>query len=97
MARRASISSAMDKMFHGKINDAIADNKLDYSKLSTAVMLFHSIVPKSCQADLKSSRFCCLQKKEMYQLFEKGVKDYENEINIVKTMRQARYNNAVIE
>ena len=48
MIRRASISSAMDKMFHGKINDAIADNKLDYSKLSTAVMLFHSIVPKRC-------------------------------------------------
>ena len=50
----------MDKMFHGKLNDAMADNKLDYTKLNTFVMLFHSIVPKRCSADLKSKRFCCL-------------------------------------
>ena len=32
----------------------------------------------------------------MYQLFEKGLKDYEVEINIVKIMRQVRFNKAVI-
>ena len=33
----------------------------------------------------------------MYQLFEKGLKNYEAEINIVKIMRQVRFNKAVIQ
>ena len=44
----------MDKMFHGKINDAMADRKLDYTKLNRCKMLFHSMWPKKYKDKLKS-------------------------------------------
>ena len=64
----------MDKMFHGKLNDALADTKMDYTKLSTFVMLFHSIVPKSCSDILTSKKLFCLRKGNLYKLFERGLR-----------------------
>ena len=45
--KQASLSSKLDKAIHGKLNDAMADNKLDYTKLSTFKMLFYSFFPKT--------------------------------------------------
>ena len=75
---------------------SLDEKKLDYTQLSTFKMLIHSLIPRKCQKNLRSKKCLCLRKTDVYQLFDKGLKQYENEINIVKLMRTIRYNNAVI-
>ena len=60
-------------------------------------MLLHKLVPEKFQRSLRSKKCYFIQKTDTYELFDRGLRQYEEEINIVRLMRTLRYNCAVID
>ena len=64
------------------INDTI-----DHTKLSSFKMLLFDCIPRKCRNKLNNSSIRCIRREHKYKVFEQGLKLYEQEINIVKSIR----------
>ena len=61
------------------------------NKISSMKMLFFAAIPNLWRERLNNNRFKCLRRGKNYRLFEKGIKKYEEEIDIVTVIRDMRW------
>ena len=59
--------------------------------MNSLKMLFFAAIPNTWRDKLNESRFKCLRRGENYRLFERGITKYEEEIDIVKLIRDLRW------
>ena len=64
---------------------------LNSTKISSLKMLFFAAIPNSWREKLNESSCKCLRRGKNYRLFEKGIKSFEDEIDIVKLIRELRW------
>ena len=64
---------------------------LNPSKISSIKMLFFDLIPKSWRKSLEDSGYKLLRRGENYRLFEKGIMEYQEEIDIVTMIRDLRW------
>ena len=87
------IKRALSAFFVGKLNT----ESLNPRKVNSFKMLLFDLLPRSCRSSFTRTRFRLLQRTDHYRHFEAGQKDFKNEINIVKVLRDLRYYKAAVE
>ena len=60
-------------------------------------MLLFDCLPKRWRQSLNASKFRCLRRGTEYRLFEEGLRKYEDEINIVRLIRDQRWMLAAVK
>ena len=76
-----SISMDIAKNWRGEAE--VKDQYLEPSKVSSVKMLFHSLCPSKCILR-------CLKKNKSEDLYDKAMKYYEQEIDIIEMIRNFR-------
>ena len=74
-------------MLKSVMNGILKDVPLDHTQVSTLKMLLFDSVPKSCRNSFDNSRLSCLKRGTEYKLFEEAILKFEEEIDIVKLIR----------
>ena len=87
-----SISQSVVKTLKTEVN-----NTIDHTKISSLKMLFFALVPKTFKLSLNTSRLSCLRRGLKYQKLEVGMKNFEENIDVVKLLRQIRWNSVAIK
>ena len=64
---------------------------LQPTKISSFKMLLFAALPNTWRYRLNDNRFKCLRRGKNYREFEKGILKYEEEIDIVKLIRDLRW------
>lgn len=64
---------------------------LNPKKVSSLKMLFFAAIPDSWRKKLSESPIKCLRRGKNYNMFEKGIQRYEEEIDIVKLIQELRW------
>ena len=83
----------LTKFFVGRINREY----LNPAKVRSLKMLFFDCIPRKCKLSLHKTRFKLLKRSRHYRLFDRGIEDYEKEINIVQVLRDLRYYKAAVK
>ena len=83
--RKSTLSGKVD---HNMNKETI---KLKPNKISSMKMLFFAALPNSWRDKLNENKCKCLRRGENYRMFEKGIKKYEEEIDIVTLIRDLRW------
>ena len=86
-----SISQSVVKTLKTEVN-----NTIDHTKISSLKMLFFALVPKTFKLSLNTSRLSCLRRDLKYQQLEVGLKNFEDSIDVVKLLRQIRWNSVAL-
>ena len=64
--------------------------------VSSIKMWFFDCLTKRCRRALNEIKFKPLRRSEHYRSFDKGLKEYYDEVNIVNLLRELRYLKAAI-
>ena len=64
---------------------------LNPKKVSSLKMLFFESIPNSWRERLIKTKYRCLRRGKNYTKFEDGIKQYEEEIDIVTLIRDLRW------
>ena len=78
------------KAIRGYFKQRIETN-LDNNKVSSLKMLLFDCLPRRHRSIFNNSSFTCLKRSTEYRLFEEGMRKYEDEINIVRLIRDQRW------
>ena len=87
-----SLSKQSLKTFHKEVNATI-----DHTKVVSLKMLIFACIPRRMKHRLNDCRCTCLRRDHKYRVFEEGVKQYEEEIDIVKHLRMQRWLNVAVK
>ena len=90
------IKRALTEYFTKDVNKK-GKEQLDPNRLSSLKMLLFDLIPRWCKNRLTNSKCGPLARTQRYKYFENGLKDYEDEINIVEVLRNLRYYNAAVK
>ena len=90
MMRRLSVSAVAN------LKDEV-NKTIDHTKVRSLKMLFFALIPKTYKMSLNTSRLSCLRRDLKYQRLEVGVKNYEESIDVVKLLRQIRWNSVALK
>ena len=73
------------------------NHTIDHTMVRSLKMLFFALIPKTYKLSLNKSRLSCLRRDLKYQQLEVGLKNFEDSIDVVKLLRQIRWNSVALK
>ena len=80
----------LTNFFRSKV-DEVGKEQMNPDKVGSLKMLLFDIIPWRCKRALTGNKHGPFSRTTNYRYFDKGLKDFENEINIVEVLRELRF------